>query len=240
MLAGMSEDANTPHGGPPDPSQPGGSDDLYLGKIRQDQMGIGARVPERVANGSFATGAIVLEGPGEFLIDFVQGIARPARICARIVMVPPVMHSFLQALRDNLQKYEAAFGPPKPVPRPPQDRRPSIKEVYDDLRLGDDVLSGSYATHAMIAHSPADFYFDFITRFYPTASVSARVYMSASQVPRFLESLTVSFGNYQKRMQAHGGPPPGGFPIAPLPPPEPEPPRQPPPADPQDPPPQQG
>ena len=176
----------------------------------------------------------MLEGPGEFLVDFVQGIARPPRICARIVMVPPVMASFIQALRDNLQKYEAAFGPPKPVPRPPQERRPNIKEVYDELRLNDDVLSGSYATHALIAHSPAEFYFDFITRFFPTAAVSARVYMSASQAPRFLESLTVSFGNFQKRMQAQGGqggPTIGGVSIAPLvPPPGSEPPPSPPPS----------
>lgn len=224
----MNDNANNPPGGVPDSSVPGGSGDLYTDRIRSDQMGVGARVPERIAQGTFSTGAIVHEGPGEFVIDFVQGIARPARICARVVMVPQVMAAFLQALRENLTRYESAFGTPKPMPKPNQERRPSIREVYDELKLPDEILSGSYATHAIIAHTPAEFFFDFITRFFPHAAVSSRVYMASSQVPRFLDGLTASFQNFQRRAQqpppgAPGAQPPQGPdspPQAPQPPPE--------------------
>lgn len=226
-LTNMNE-TNPPTGQPPEGSQPGGSDELYVGTVRTDQMGVGARVSERVASGNFSTGAIVLEGPAEFVIDFVQGIAKPPRVCARVVMAPPVMGSFVQALKENLQRYEAAFGPPKPLPpRPPQERRPSIQEIYENLRVPDENLSGSYATHAMIAHTPAEFYFDFITRFYPNAAVAARVYMAASQVPRLLEGVTAAFGNWQRRIQAMGQTPPPPPPQEPPPPETPEKPQRP-------------
>jgi hypothetical protein len=169
---------------------------------------VGARIPEKVAQGVFSTGVIVLDGWDEFIIDFVQGVARPARVAARVVLNPTVMGQFIEALKSNLQKYEQMFGKPPELPRPPQDRRPSIKEIYDGLRLPEDQLSGSYANTVRIAHSPSEFYFDFITRFFPTAAVSSRVYMAAPQVPRLLESLTTSHQHFlMKRQQASHQPP---------------------------------
>ena len=66
--------------------------------------------------------------------------------------------------------------------------------MYDELKLPDEDLSGAYATTVMIGHSPAEFIFDFITRFFPRAAVSSRVYISASHVPRVLETLASSLG----------------------------------------------
>ena len=170
---------------------------------------VGARVPEGRAQGVYCMGAIVLEGPHEFVIDFVQNLTRPPRVGARVIMNPAVLGQFVAGLRDNLQKYEHCFGPPKPMPRPPVPRRPSVKEIYGELRLGDDELSGHYATTALIGHSPAEFFFDFITRFFPTAAVSCRVYVSASNVPGLLETMTSAVEGYRRRSQASPGGPAG-------------------------------
>ena len=205
MLVRMEDQIDNSSEGPPEQPSPqgGGEQGPFSEQLRHDP--VGARVPERVAAGVFCTGAIVLQGPGEFLIDFVQSAARPPRVGARVVMNPRVMSQFVQALKDNLQKYEQRFGPPKPMPKPSPNRRRSIPEMYEDLKMPDEQLSGTYATTVMIGHTPAEFSFDFITRFFPTAAVSARVYLSASQVPRVLETLSSSFRNYLNQAQKGPG-----------------------------------
>ena len=163
---------------------------------------VSARVPERVARGVMTTGVIVLDSPNEFVLDFLQGLSRPPSIAARVVLPPAVMFSFVNSLRDNLGKYTERFGPPAPLPKPPQQQpRPSIQELYEHFKLPDDLMSGAYANSVLIGHSPSEFLLDFITGFYPTASVSCRVFLSAQQVPRTLETLNAALGTYQKRFQ---------------------------------------
>jgi hypothetical protein len=163
---------------------------------------VSARVPERVARGVMTTGVIVLDSPNEFVLDFLQGLSRPPSIAARVVLPPAVMFQFVASVRDNLAKYTERFGPPAPLPKPPpQQPRPSIQELYEHFKLPDDLMSGAYANSVLIGHSPSEFLFDFITGFYPTASVSCRVFLSAQQVPRTLETLNAALGTYQKRFQ---------------------------------------
>ena len=194
---------------------------------------VSARVPDRIAAGVFSTGAIVVDGQDEMVIDFVQGLARPPRVVARVVLSPRVMAQFVEALRENLGKYEQTFGPPQAQPRrqeqpqsqgqpqadqmidqqsaqqspagqqqaPAAQRRPSLNEIYEDLRIPDDMLNGTYATTVMIGHAAGEFYFDFITRFFPTAAVSARVFMSASQVQGVHDALVSSLEGWRRRRQ---------------------------------------
>jgi len=168
---------------------------------------VGARLTDRVAEGTLSTGVIILDGPDEFILDFIQGVAQPSRVAARVVMSPRVAGQFLAALKTNLQRYEEVFGKPPELPRPDPQRRPNIKDVYDSLKLSDDKLSGSYANAVRIGHSPSEFCFDFITRFFPTAAVSARIYMTAPQVPRLLESLTASYNHYLSKTRQPPRPP---------------------------------
>jgi hypothetical protein len=177
----------------PEPSKPSGETGAYSQQIQHAP--VGARLPDRVAPGVFSTGVIVMEGPEEFVLDFVQRLQRPPRLVVRVILSPNVMSRFVAALRENLQRYEQVFGPPKPLPQPHVDRRPSIQEIYQDLRLPDELLSGVYANTVMVGHSPSEFFFDFITRFFPTAAVSARVYLAASQVPQMLAALNTSLQN---------------------------------------------
>jgi hypothetical protein len=163
---------------------------------------VSARVPEKVSRGAMVTGAIVQDSPDEFCVDFLQGLASPRAVAARVVISPAMMSQFIAAVRDNIQKYEQNFGPIAPLPKPAVERRPTIQEIYDDLKLPEEQLSGAYANALMVGHSPAEFFFDFITRFFPTAAVSCRVFMSVPQVPRLLETLTMAFAQYQRRMAA--------------------------------------
>jgi len=74
-----------------------------------------ARVPDHVASGVFSTGAIVVTGQTEFIIDFLQTIGRPHRVAARVIIPHPVMPQFIEALGKNLSIYSDRFGvPPSP------------------------------------------------------------------------------------------------------------------------------
>lgn len=180
---------------------------------------VSARVPERVVRGVLTTGVIVLDSPNEFVLDFLQSLSRPPQIVARVVLPPNVMFSFVSSLRENLNTFAQRFGAPQPLPKPQQPNRPTIQELYEHFKLPDDLLSGSYANSVLIGHSPSEFVFDFITGFYPTAAVSARVYLAAQQAPRVLDTMTAALGTFQRRFQ-------------PQPPPQPPQQHQPPPANP--------
>ena len=175
---------------------------------------LSARLPEKVARGVFATGALVFTSPQEFVIDFIQGMARPAQITARVVLAPAVMGQFLGALRDNYAKFTANFGAPPAMPKQTPDRQPTAREIYDDLKLPEEIQSGAYANTVMIGHSPSEFHLDFITTFFPNAALSARVYVAASRVPQLIETITQSWNNAQRPPAAPpaGGLPPGGLP----------------------------
>ncbi len=167
-----------------------------------------ARVPDRVAEGCFSTGAIVMTGPSEFIIDFLQTIGRPHRVASRVVIPHPVMPQFIEALQTNLNLYRDRFGDPSTPQAQPQDpnaRRPTPQEIYDDLKLPDDVLSGVYANGVMIGHGATEFGLDFLTSFFPQSAVSSRVFVAAGQVPRLLDSLKGAMRQLQERRQ---NPPP--------------------------------
>ena len=171
-------------------------------EIRHSQ--VSAIVPERVARGVFSTGAVVVQGAHEFIVDFLLRMNSPQQLAARVVLPPAVMAKLIAALGENLKNYEGKFGPPT-VPSPPgqqekkQGQQTSAEELYEQLKIPDDVMSGNYANAVMIGHSGSEFSFDFITTFFPRSAVSCRVFLSAPNVPRFLDSLKHSFEKYQNR-----------------------------------------
>lgn len=166
-----------------------------------------ARVPEHVADGCFSTGAIVMTGPSEFIVDFLQTIGRPHKVAKRVVIPHPVMPQFIDALNTNLELYKNRFGEPSSPPVQPQNqaRRPTPQEIYDDLKLPDDVLSGVYANGVMIGHGASEFGLDFLTSFFPQSAVSARVFIAAGQVPRLLESLRGAVRQLEQRQSSNPG-----------------------------------
>lgn len=168
---------------------------------------VSARIPPHVGRGVMSTGAIVFEGPNEFVLDFVLRLGAPHTFVARIVLPHAVFAQFIVALRTNLQAYKDKFGPPPSLPVPPPvENRPTIAELYDQLKLPDELLSGVYANAVMIGHTPAEFWFDFITNFYPRSAVSSRVFLTAQQVPGLLDTLTTAHHTHQRKQSGQRPP----------------------------------
>lgn len=90
-------------------------------------------------------------------------------------------------------------------------RQATAQEIYDDLKIRDELLSGVYANAVMIGHGPHEFSFDFITNFYPNSAVSARVFLAAGQIPRLYESLKGTWEQLRQRMQPPPESPPPGW-----------------------------
>jgi len=158
-----------------------------------------------VARGAIATGFMAFFGPNEFVIDFLQLISRPANLVARVVMAPMVVEQFLAVLRENLSRYQDQFGAPPAMPKPPANEKPRApQEIYDDIKIPEDVISGVYANTVMVGHTPVEFGIDFITSFIPHAAVSARVYVAAPRVPQLIDTLSGLLAQYKRQHQAQG------------------------------------
>lgn len=114
---------------------------------------------------------------------------------------------------------ENPFGGPAPSnPSGSGARQAMAQDVYDDLKIKDELLSGVYANAVMIGHGPYEFSFDFITNFYPHSAVSARVFMAAGQVPRLYDSLNGTWEQLRHRMQPPPSPNQDHYPQFPEPP----------------------
>jgi hypothetical protein len=186
------DDADPPKNDPPPPG-----DSATFTQQFQHQP-VSARVIERVVRGVTSTGVVVLDTPNEFVLDFLQGLVRPFQVAARVIIPPAMMNQLVVTVGDNLNKYTQAFGPPQALPKPPT-RRPTVAEIYENFKLSDDMLSGAYANNIRVGHSPAEFFLDFITDFYPTAAVSARIFIAPPHIPRLLDTFKVSLEQYRKR-----------------------------------------
>jgi Protein of unknown function (DUF3467) len=161
---------------------------------------ISARVPEKVARGVFSTGVFTLQGSQEFALDFVQRIVKPFQVVARVILPPPVIPRLVAALQDNLKNYTATFGAPVPLQAPPPPAQPpSVAEIYDEMKLADDVAAGVFANGAMITHTQVEFCLDFIVNLFPRSVVSCRVYLAAPHVPGLIQSLNRSYQQFQQR-----------------------------------------
>ena len=160
-----------------------------------------ARVPESIRRGVFSTGAIVMSGPNELLIDFIQRMGRPHHVAARVVLPLAAMPQVIDAIERNLNEHELKFGKVKELPKPDQGTpRPNIQEVYDNLKLPDEMLSGTYANAVLIGFTGAEFSFDFVTHFFPHAAVCNRVFLAASHVVQLLDSLKSNLKQVQQRI----------------------------------------
>jgi hypothetical protein len=195
----MFDDPPKPSPFPHGPNDPKGPDDTQSQRI--PGVPSNARVPEKVSRGVMATGALVIHGPQEFVIDFVQALTKP-ELVARVVVPPNVAFQILSALQENFSRYVGQFGQPMQMPKPAPGERPkSPQEIYDDLKISDDMYSGVYANGAMVGHTPSEFYIDFLTSFFPRAAVSSRVYISVPRMQGFIDTLSMSVGQYRKAME---------------------------------------
>jgi len=74
---------------------------------------INIELPEEIAEGEYANLVMIAHSPEEFILDFIRvlpGLPK-ARVKSRIIMTPQHARRFLRALKENIERYEAAFGP---------------------------------------------------------------------------------------------------------------------------------
>lgn len=77
-----------------------------------DKKQIQLDLKPEVARGSYSNLAIISHSQSEFIIDFatvLPGLVKP-EISNRIVMTPEHTRRLLNALMDNINKYESQFG----------------------------------------------------------------------------------------------------------------------------------
>jgi Protein of unknown function (DUF3467) len=197
---------------------------------------LGARVPEKVARGVFATGALVIQGATEFVLDFLLRMNQPHQVVARVILPINLVPLLIDTLKANLENYRKTPGT-APLPAPPSPPTPaaanpgapatpgaaatpaapaappSIEEIYHDLKMSDDVMAGAYANTIMVVHNASEFCLEFIAKIYPRPVITVRVFLSAPQVPMLLNSITQSWHNLQAK-QKQQPPRPGAPPQA--------------------------
>jgi hypothetical protein len=162
---------------------------------------VSARVPEKNNRGVFATTPVVFTGNQEFVCDFLLRMAPPHLLAARVVLPYSALGPIVHTINENLENYRNRFGAPAaPPPPPPNVQQPNIVEVYEQLKISDEVSVGAYANTLMISHTPTEFCLDFILDLFPRPVVTQRVYLSAGQIPPFLNTLKRTFEGVQQRM----------------------------------------
>ncbi len=73
---------------------------------------INVELPEKEAEGIYANLAMIVHSPTEIVIDFARVMPRTpkAKVLSRVIMTPMNAKLLLNALGDNLKKFEAQFG----------------------------------------------------------------------------------------------------------------------------------
>lgn len=73
---------------------------------------INIELSEEVAEGTYANLAMIAHSNSEFVIDFIRmmpGVPK-AKVKSRIILTPEHAVRLLNALKDNIRKFEANFG----------------------------------------------------------------------------------------------------------------------------------
>jgi hypothetical protein len=79
---------------------------------QQQNNQLNLEISEEVAEGQYANLAIITHSHAEFVVDFVNVMpgTPKSRVKARIILTPQHAKRLLNALEDNLQKFEDAHG----------------------------------------------------------------------------------------------------------------------------------
>ena len=81
-----------------------------MAKEKPQQLSV--ELPQEIADGVYANLALITHSPAEFVIDFsriMPGIPK-AKVHSRIIMAPTHAKALLDALKENIRRYESQFG----------------------------------------------------------------------------------------------------------------------------------
>jgi len=66
--------------------------------------------PPNMQGGVYANNMVVSHTKEEFILDFIMVAPPTGTVTARVIVSPGHMKRILEALRDNISKYERSFG----------------------------------------------------------------------------------------------------------------------------------
>ncbi|MCX5805738.1 MAG: DUF3467 domain-containing protein [Proteobacteria bacterium] len=75
-----------------------------------DQPQMQINTADEMSRGRYSNSMAVAHGPEEFIIDWFLQSPNGAHLVSRIVVTPGHMKRIMQALQENLEKYENTFG----------------------------------------------------------------------------------------------------------------------------------
>ncbi|HHB79761.1 MAG TPA: DUF3467 domain-containing protein [Saprospiraceae bacterium] len=77
-------------------------------------------LPEEIAEGIYSNLAVIAHSNSEFVVDFLRLMPNvpKAKVKARIVITPQHAKRLLSALAENIQRFEAQYGPIKEAGNP--------------------------------------------------------------------------------------------------------------------------
>ena len=81
-------------------------------KDKSKENNINIELDESIAQGLYSNLVIVNHSPTEFVLDFINVMpgAPKAKVRSRIILTPDHTKKFINALGENLNKYEKSFG----------------------------------------------------------------------------------------------------------------------------------
>lgn len=87
----------------------------------KNKNSINIELSEEIAEGIYSNLAIISHSHTEFVVDFIRMVPNvpKAKVKSRIVLTPVHAKKLLQALADNVTKYEAQFGKIESRKEPP-------------------------------------------------------------------------------------------------------------------------
>ena len=77
---------------------------------QEHQPEIQVQIPPHLQGGAYANQMIVVHSREEFVLDFILATPPAAVVNARVIVSPAHAKRILQALAENIARYEAAFG----------------------------------------------------------------------------------------------------------------------------------
>ena len=79
---------------------------------KKQQPEIKIEIDEQTANGTYSNLALITHSENEFILDFIffQPQNGKAKVRSRIITSPAHVKRMIEALKDNIAKYEMKFG----------------------------------------------------------------------------------------------------------------------------------
>ncbi|KPJ60767.1 MAG: hypothetical protein AMJ46_04660 [Latescibacteria bacterium DG_63] len=92
--------------------------------MEKKQQPISVELGEKEAEGIYSNMVLITHSPAEFILDFARvlpGVPK-SKVFARIVMTPRHVKGLMEALKENITKFEAQHGTIKPLSQTGEQR----------------------------------------------------------------------------------------------------------------------